>query len=165
MPPAGPLLPLWLLVPPGLLVMLLISMHIAWMRADRDSLPPSRYRIRTFNAGVMLGAVPLIIYAFGVAHPGDPRAFLLAWTAVVGLLAIILMLAFMDAANNLRLNARAAGQLRRDAERLRAELALFRARHARAASPVESPAAAGHTPGETHAAAPPAPRHDAGDRV
>jgi len=90
----------------------------------RGDVPPSRWRIRAANGSVMLMTVPLIAYAFGIATPDRPGMFMLAWTAVTGLLAIILLLAAIDMFNTWRM---LTAQHRRDRGKLReARQALIR---------------------------------------
>jgi hypothetical protein len=92
---------------------------IALKEAPKGALPESRRRIRTATGWVIMFAIPLSAYAFGIATPGRAGTFVLVWTAVVGLVGVILMLAMVDAINTMRLHRRASRRLRRDWQRMR----------------------------------------------
>ncbi|MFI4897208.1 MAG: hypothetical protein ACIARR_05220 [Phycisphaerales bacterium JB059] len=102
---ASPIAPAWIVLPLGLLAAVTIAGHLMDLReaTRRGDVPASRWRIRSCNGMVMLLTVPLAAYAFGVATPARPGAFMLAWTSVTGLLGIVLLLASMDMLNTWRL--------------------------------------------------------------
>jgi len=107
---ATPIAPTWLVLPMALVTMVLIAGHLQAVRiAD---MPESRRRIRSAADVVMLVLSALLAYAFGIATPAHPRLFTLAWSACIGLLVVVLLLAFMDSANNLRLHRREMRALR-----------------------------------------------------
>ena len=100
----GPtILPFWFVAPLAGLTMLVIAGHLLAMRDARAHIPASRYRIRTVNGGIMLAAVPMLASAFSVVPTDRPRAFLLIWSACVGLLVVVVALALLDALNNARI--------------------------------------------------------------
>lgn len=100
----GPtILPFWFVGPLAGLTMLVIAGHLIAMRDARARIPASRYRIRSVNGGIMLVAVPMLACAFAVVPTDRPRAFLLIWSACVGLLVVVVALALLDAINNARL--------------------------------------------------------------
>ncbi|HHN78211.1 MAG TPA: hypothetical protein ENK11_05990 [Phycisphaerales bacterium] len=108
----GPtILPFWFVGPLAGLTMLVIAGHLLAMRDAKDRIPASRYRIRTVNGGIMLVAVPLLASAFSVIPTNRPRPFLLIWTACIGLLAVVVVLALLDAINNARLGLLEAQRL------------------------------------------------------
>lgn len=115
--PHGPLVPTWLAVTMATFMLLSLMVHMAWIR--RSDMPSSRKRIRTVNGWLMLAAIPLLAYAFGIAIPSQARSFVLVWAASVGLIGIIVMLAMLDMLNNWRIHRRAAARLRREMELLR----------------------------------------------
>lgn len=98
----GPLVSPWLAVPVGAVVIVILTVHMR-SQAYAD-MPESRRRIRTVNDWLMLLATPVTVYAFSLATPADPRAFLLAWLSVAGLLVIILLVAGLDILNTGRIN-------------------------------------------------------------
>jgi len=98
-----PVLPFWFIGPLALLTMLVIAGHLLAMRAARARVPASRYRVRTVNGGLMLTVTPLLAVAFGVVPPSESRVFVMVWFACMGLLAIVMVLAAVDALNNIRL--------------------------------------------------------------
>ena len=118
--PHGPLAHWWLVLPMAAVALLATAAHlIALKEAPPGALPESRRRIRTAAGWVIMFAVPLSAYAFGVATPGRAGAFMLVWTAVVGLVGVVLLLAMLDAMNTVRLHRRATRRLRRDWRRIR----------------------------------------------
>lgn len=108
---SGPILNAWIGVPLGVVTLLLVAAHVALL--SRVDMPESRRRIRRVNGWIMLGAIPVAVYAFCVATPASPRAFTLSWMAVLGLVAIVLMLACMDILNTLRLHRAEQREIRR----------------------------------------------------
>ncbi|MFO7253458.1 MAG: hypothetical protein DIU60_022165 [Actinomycetes bacterium] len=98
------------------MVLLVIAAHTLALQRDPD-IPPVRRRIRTANGVLMMFTTALLAYAISVVTPATPSAFALAWLAVVGLLAIIITVALLDAAHTLRLHAQARRELRREATR------------------------------------------------
>ena len=114
----SPIAPPWIVLPMGALAAITIAGHLMALREAlrRADVPPSRWRIRACNGMVMLMTVPLAAYAFGIAPPARPAPFMLAWTGVTGLLAIILLLASIDMLNTWRLLNR---QRKRDLREIR----------------------------------------------
>ncbi len=115
--PRGPLVPTWLAISIASFMLLALMLHMTWVRSAE--MPESRRRIRTVNGWLMLGAIPLLAYAFGIAPPSQARLFVLVWAASVGLIGIIVMLAMLDILNNWRIHRRRAALLRREMELLR----------------------------------------------
>ncbi len=102
---ASPIAPTWIVLPMAAMTLVVIAGHLMAMQeaTRRGDVPASRWRIRACNGVIMLFTVPLIAYAFGIATPDRPGAFMLAWTSVTGLLTIILLLAAIDMLNTWRL--------------------------------------------------------------
>lgn len=112
---AGPLAPAWVVLPLAAVALLATAAHIIALReAPRGALPESRRRIRIATGWVIIIAIPLTAYAFGIATPARAGNYLLVWMAVVALLGAIVMLAVLDALNTLRLHRIAARRLRRE---------------------------------------------------
>lgn len=102
---AAPVAPAWVVFPIGGFTLVVVIWHLyTILRSDPDTTHPTRRRIRLANAAVMLVLVPLIAYAFGVATTDSPRLFAIAWLAVMGLLALMVLLAMMDSANTARMH-------------------------------------------------------------
>lgn len=104
------LLPAWFVAPVAGLGMLVLAAHI--LALHRSPQPASRRRLRTASGMVMLLTLPLLAYAFAVATPARPGAFVTAWTAVGAMLALVTVLATADMMNSLRLHRRAVRELR-----------------------------------------------------
>jgi len=118
--PPGSLVPAWLAMPVGAVVIVLLAAHMRALAVAE--MPESRRRIRTANGWIMLLATPVTAYAFGAATPADPRAFLLTWLSVAGLLAIVLFLAGLDIMNTGRMSMEARHGLRRELHDLHRDL-------------------------------------------
>lgn len=100
--PATPLAPTWLVLPLAAVTLLLLAGYISSLQSG--GVPPKRRRIRTANTLLMMLATPLIAYAFGIVAPANARMFLLTWLAITGLLAIMILLAGLDALYSMRLH-------------------------------------------------------------
>lgn len=112
---SGALAPWWIVVPLAAVALLATASHIIVLReAPAGVLPESRRRIRVATSWVIMVAIPLTAYAFGIASPSKPGIFSIVWLAVVGLLGAIVLLATLDAFNTMRLHRDEARRLRRD---------------------------------------------------
>ncbi len=112
---SGPLAPWWLVVPLAAIALLATASHIIVLReAPVGALPESRRRIRISTGWVVMVAIPLTAYAFGIATPSKPGVFSVVWLSVVGLLGAIVLLAMLDAFNTVRLHRDESRRLRRD---------------------------------------------------
>ena len=98
----GTVLPPIVVIPMAGLTILIILAHLVALRASPE-MPLSRKRIRSSSAVVMLITTIVLAYAFGFARIDDPRQFTLSWFSAVMLLMMVLLLATLDAANNIRL--------------------------------------------------------------
>ena len=115
----GSLAPPWLVLPLAGIALLATATHIILLReAPKGSLPESRRRIRIVTGWVIMFAIPLTAYAFGIARPAAAGTYLIVWMAVVALIGAVLMLAMLDALNTVRLHRMASRQLRREFRRL-----------------------------------------------
>lgn len=136
---AAAMLPPWLVVPPALMLVIAVGAHMIAMR--KAEMPASRRRLRAANGLLMLLTTPLTAYAFCRVSPADPRFFVLVWTAVVGLVGLVVALAVADILNNLWIAHRTSRDL---SSRMRAiQLALLD--HAR-----RNADAARNAPGSNH---------------
>ena len=63
----------------------------------------------------MTAATISLAYSFSLADPAvDPRDFAISWLTSVGLLFLVLLLGFVDSANNVRLHLRSRRRLKRE---------------------------------------------------
>lgn len=114
----GALAPWWIVVPLAVVAILATAAHIIALReAPPGALPESRRRIRIATGWVIMGAIPLTAYAFGIADPGKPGVYTIVWMSVIGLLGAIVLLAMLDGFNTVRLHRDEARRLRRDMRR------------------------------------------------
>jgi peptidoglycan/LPS O-acetylase OafA/YrhL len=117
----GPALPLWAVVPPAALLLLVLAAYAQALR--RATMDEKRRRIRTAGTLVMMAIVPLTVYLFGIATPSRVRPLVFTWALVMVLLVILIVLAVMDTANNVRLARRQRRELRQELQKMRELLA------------------------------------------
>lgn len=115
-----PILPVVVILPMAAMAMLVTCGHLVWMQ--RTPMPPTRRRIRTVTGVLSLFTITLTAIGFGVVNPADARPFLLVWLTVIGLLGILVLLAGIDMANNVRLHAAERKHIREQLARLQVEL-------------------------------------------
>lgn len=107
-----PLLPWWLTMPLGAVVLLIFARYLASLGAVE--MEPKRKRIRAANTVLMMLATPLIAYGFGVATPARGRAYIFVWVLICSLMFMIIMLAILDMLNTLRVRRVEVREMRRD---------------------------------------------------
>lgn len=105
------LVSIWVSGPMAMVTLVVVAAHLIAMRTA--DMPEGRRRIRTANGWLMMVAAPVLVVAFSVVHTGSPRPFALVWGVAIMLLALVLVMAFLDMANNLRLARIQQRQLRR----------------------------------------------------
>lgn len=76
----------------------LVVLGAHWVSLGSSSMPAVRKRIRGACGLVMMGTVPVLAYAMGIASPEEPRAFAFSWLMVTALLVLVLVLAMADMA-------------------------------------------------------------------
>lgn len=113
--PTGPLLPAWLVIPLASVAMIAVGAHLLWIQ-DAD-VPSSRRRIRTLSGLLMLVVTPMLAHGLLAGAP-SPRTFVLLWTCITVLVTTILVLALLDAVNNVRLHRLARRDRRAELSRL-----------------------------------------------
>jgi hypothetical protein len=86
--------PKWFVLPLAFIALLVVAVH--WMALGKAQMPVVRKRLRTANGLVMMLAIPVLAYSFGVVDVEDKRRFVLAWMTSAGLLIIVLLLAIID---------------------------------------------------------------------
>lgn len=75
-----------------------------WWRLGDSGLPPSRRRVRRLATALMIMTLPLLVAGLSVHDPSvNQHGYLLAWTSVMGLVFLIVLLAVADIVNNARL--------------------------------------------------------------
>jgi hypothetical protein len=112
------MLPAWFVFPLAALAIVVLAGHLMIIARDA-TMPPSRRRIRTVTGVLMMAITPLAAYAFALTPVNEARTFVLIFAAVVGLLGIVIMLAGIDIANNVRLHRLEQKQVRRKLAELR----------------------------------------------
>jgi len=100
----------------GLLVVIL-ALYAMW--AQSVPMQASRRRLRVATSMVMMLLLGALSFALTSVTPASPRTFLLAWSVVLLLVGLVLMLAVMDGFNTFRLyNAERALVTRQIAEQM-----------------------------------------------
>lgn len=100
---ASTVLPWWLVFPAAAVTLFVIAWHVH--RVHASGLTPRRKRLRVVSGVLMMFTAAMLAYALGVVNMDvDPRAnpdratgVLLVWTTIIGMLAIIMGLAIVDA--------------------------------------------------------------------
>lgn len=123
------ILPPLLVFPLAAIALLVCCGHLIFMQHAR--MPQSRRRIRTVSGVLSLFTITLTAIGFGSISAEQARVFLLVWLSVVSLLGILVMLAAIDMANNIRLHNAERKRIRTQLTRLQDELrVLAQKRHA-----------------------------------
>ncbi len=86
--------PAWFVLPMAVVALLVTAGH--WISLARAEMPAARKRLRTANGLVMMLAIPVLAYGFGVVDTTDHRRFVLTWMAASGLIIIVVALAALD---------------------------------------------------------------------
>ena len=116
------IVPIWVSAPLAMLTLVVIAAHLIAMRSA--DMPESRKRIRTANGWLMLITVPVLAIAFSLVSSANPRQSALVWAIAILLLGLVLVMAFVDIGNNLRLAREKQKRLHRTlGSQLRSELA------------------------------------------
>ncbi|HMN94917.1 MAG TPA: hypothetical protein PKC43_00735 [Phycisphaerales bacterium] len=98
-----------------------------WWWQGRDGVPASRRRLRRISIVGMLILLPMLVAGASFVDPDlEPRRYAETWTVAVGLLAIVVLLAVVDAFNTFRLHAKEQLDASRTMAREMAELAARR---------------------------------------
>lgn len=143
----GGVLPLWVLAPPAAVMMLVLAAYIQALR--EADVPESRRRIRTASSLVMMVLQPLLVYLFAIGGAHQPRPFVFTAALVLGLVALLVVLAIMDAINNTKIAAAQRAKYRSEFQKMRADIDRLRqeAREAKEAGAEPPPLRlADHTP-------------------
>ena len=120
----GGVLPLWVLVPPAAIMMLVLAGYIQALR--ESDVPESRRKIRTASSLVMIVLQPLLVYLFGIGGAHQPRPFVFTAALVLGLVALLVILAIMDAINNTKIAAQQRAKYRTEFQKMRDEIERLR---------------------------------------
>lgn len=123
----GGVLPLWVLVPPAAIMMLVLAGYIQALR--ESDIPESRRRIRTASSLVMIVLQPLLVYLFGIGGSHQPRPFVFSAALVLGLVSLLVVLAIMDAINNTKLAAEQRAKWRAEFKEMHAEIDRLKREH------------------------------------
>lgn len=100
---AGSILPAWTVMLVAAPTMLFIAGHV--LSVQRSAMPRTRRRLRMLNGVLMMLVTALLAYAMGIAEvPERPRVeprasgiFVVVWAGIAGLVAVIVLLAVLDA--------------------------------------------------------------------
>lgn len=91
-----------LTVPPALLAVAALVWY--WRRLGHPAVPSSRRSIRRMVTTLMVLTLPLLVLGLSVHDPEvNDRGYILTWTAIMGMVLLIMLGAMLDVINNLRL--------------------------------------------------------------
>lgn len=108
--------PAWAVLPLALAVIAWAAWY-AWRLRQRRGITPTRRRIRTANAVVMILLAGLFAYGLSGVTLAHPRLFVGVWTGVVALTLVMAALGAYDVLHTATLTVKAASQLRRELRR------------------------------------------------
>lgn len=106
------MLPAWLVLPIAGVVLLVIAVHVAFLQLQQ--IPAGRRRIRTACGLIMMFVTALLAYALAIEPDPQPgsgapainvvgisggQSFVLIWTTILAMLALMVVLALADAIN------------------------------------------------------------------
>ena len=108
----------WIVFPIAAVILLVIAGHmIALRELPKGRMPESRRQIRIATGWVMMFAVPLTAYGFGIANTGEPEVFMVVWTSIVLLLIGVFGLSGADMVNSMRIHRKERAALKLDFRR------------------------------------------------
>lgn len=95
MPQGNPIIPSWVALIGGCIVLLALAAHLLALHGATD-MEPRRRRIRMTNAVLMMLVVPFLTYGFGIATPSNQRPFIYVWVVTAALLVMVIFVALID---------------------------------------------------------------------
>jgi hypothetical protein len=99
----GTLIPAWIGVTVGVVMMLIVAGHALSLRGA--GIPASRRRIRQANAGLIVVLIPLLTAGTSLISPTrQPLVWMQVWVAAILLLTAVIGFALLDMVNTARLN-------------------------------------------------------------
>ena len=111
----APIAPTWFVLPLAMIALLVVAAHMIVLREHAiGKMPESRRQIRMMTGWIMMFTIPLTAYGFGIATPSDQQAFATIWSCIVGLLALIVLMACIDAVNSMRIAKKQTRELRNE---------------------------------------------------
>ena len=92
-----------------------------WLRLGRSCVPCGRRRVRRLSLCFMFLTLPVLVRGLSFVDPAvEKRAYLITWTAVLMLVLIVLLTAFLDVVVSLKVHrAQQAEELMQAGEQLR----------------------------------------------
>lgn len=110
MPTSNTILPLWIVVPLGLLTLLVLAGHLISIRAA--VIDTRRRRIRMATSALLMLTVPVFCYGLSGSTPSRSREFVLVWLMVATLLLFVILLALADMMHSVQLHRAQLRELR-----------------------------------------------------
>lgn len=114
--PSTVIAPAWAVLPLAAVV-IVWALWYAWQLQQRTGFTPTRRRIRTANAVVMVVLAGLLTYGLSGVTMSSPRLFVAVWVTIISLTLIMAALAAYDGLHTASLTVRAASRLRHDVRR------------------------------------------------
>lgn len=88
-----------------------------WLRLGGECVPASRRKIRRISLVLMLAALPMFVRVLSFEGRMSPREYVVTWSMALLLMVLIIVVAGLDAMNNMRLLQRQANQEMADSAR------------------------------------------------
>jgi ABC-type nickel/cobalt efflux system permease component RcnA len=97
--------PPWITIPIAAVVV--VGLVYYWLRLGHAAVPPTRRLIRRWSVAIMIVTCADLVVALSFAdHATRPEFYVAVWSGVLVLLFIIVLIAFVDLMNSLRLQRR-----------------------------------------------------------
>lgn len=111
----SPIAPTWIVLPLALIALVVQAGYLmALKEIPKGKIPESRRRIRIATGWLVMFAIPLSAYGFGIATTRDPSTFAMVWIMIIALISGILILAGLDSINTMRLHRKAQQRLKKE---------------------------------------------------
>jgi hypothetical protein len=114
-----PLIPVWLAIPMGSLMLIVLGGKLLMLGVV--PMDDRRRRIRIACTGLLMFVTALFTYGVGVATPARPRIYVMVWVIVASLLMMVILLAALDLLHTARLHRVNVRDLRQRIADARAE--------------------------------------------
>lgn len=111
----SPIAPTWIVLPLAMIALVAQAGYLMSLKEiPKGKIPESRRRIRIATGWLIMFAIPLSAYGFGIATTRDPSTFALVWIMIIALISGILVLAGLDTINTMRLHRKSQRTLKQE---------------------------------------------------
>lgn len=114
-----PLIPVWLAIPLGSLMLIVLGGKLLMLGVV--PMDDRRRRIRIACTALLMFITALFSYGVGVATPARPRIYVMVWVTIAALLMMVILLAALDLLHTAKLHRVNVRELRQRIAEARAE--------------------------------------------